>query len=166
MSAAKWKLERAYEMATVEEDYTQAIKICDEVIAEDITSPEGFNMRARINELAGNLDDAMADITRAIEIEPNEPDYYFNRGRWNLGAGKLDAAIADQTDALEIGDKRNFHFYDECAYFFRAVAFAYLGRFDDALSDCQHVEDDFLMYSTGLGRLTKSDLIREVQRQR
>jgi tetratricopeptide (TPR) repeat protein len=166
MSSAKWKLERAYEIASVEEDYIRAINMCDEAIAENSTSPEGFNTRARINELAGNLEEALADITRAIEIEPNEPDYYYNRGRWHLGVGNLDDAVADQTQALEIGDNRDLHFYDECAYFFRAVAFVHLGRFDEALSDCQHVDDDFLMYSAGLGRLTKADLIREVQRHR
>jgi tetratricopeptide (TPR) repeat protein len=164
MNEINTKLERAYKIANQENDYDAAIAICNEVIAEDPSSPEGLNARARIHELSGNLEDAVEDITHVIQIDPNEPDYYFNRGRWHLGLGNLSEAVADETKAIDLGVEKDFHYYDECAYFFRAAAYLRLRRYEEALSDCERVEDDFIMYSTGLGKLTKENLVREVER--
>jgi len=50
--------------------------------------------------------EAVADFTRAIELDPFFARAYVSRGRLNLGLGLLDEAIADNTKAIEL-DPRN-----------------------------------------------------------
>lgn len=165
MNDVRRKLEQAYEIASDKRDYQRALQICNQVIIENPATIEGLNTRARIFELMDELAKAINDMSAVIEIEPNEPDYYFNRGRWHLGIGNFDEAVKDQTKALEIGKLKDFHYYDESAFFFRALAFLRLSMFEKALSDCANVEDDFLVYSTGPGKLTKEEIVREASRQ-
>ena len=50
----------------------------------------------------GDLDGAIADYTKAIEIDPQYADAYSNRGFAKSAKGDRDGAIADCTKAIEI----------------------------------------------------------------
>ena len=164
MDDIKRKLDRAYSIAQKEESYNQALEICNAIIAKGHYLEDALNTRARIHELKGELISAVEDISSVIEINNNEPDYYFNRGRWYAGLGKFTEAVDDESRVLEFGKNSDFDYYDDSAYFFRAVGLLGLGKFQEALSDLEHVEDDFLVYSSGLGKLTKESIEREARR--
>ena len=166
MNDVKRRLDHAYSLAQSEESYDQALEICNVIVAEGNFLEDVLNTRARIHELKGELIGAVEDISSVIEINSNEPDYYFNRGRWYAGLGKFAEAVDDESRALELGKSSDFHYYDDSAYFFRAVGLLGLGKFQEALSDLEHVEDDFIVYSSGLGRLTKESVAREARKLR
>jgi len=53
----------------------------------------------------GDYDKAIADYTKAIEIDPKYADVYYDRGDVWYDKGDYDKAIADYTKAIEINPK-------------------------------------------------------------
>ncbi len=76
-----------------------------------------------------NYDEAIADFTKALEIDPNYAKAYGNRGITYAEKGQPDEAIADFNKALQINPK------DAEAYTYRGWAYAYKGQFDQAITD-------------------------------
>jgi len=59
----------------------------------------------------GDLDGAIVDFSRAIEIDPKYANAYFNRGVAKGKKGDLDGAIADYSRSIELDPKyANAHF--------------------------------------------------------
>jgi len=58
--------------------------------------------RAIARHLKGDLDGAIADYTKAIELNPDYELAYLNRGRAKHDKSNLDGAIADCTIVLYI----------------------------------------------------------------
>ena len=56
----------------------------------------------------GNNDQAVADCSQAIELNPKDPNGYFNRGRANFFAGALTKALADLNQASELDPKSTY----------------------------------------------------------
>ncbi len=80
----------------------------------------------------GNLmewDKAIADYTRALEIDPNYTDGYSNRGNAYGTLKQWDKAIADYTKAIKIDPKH------AKAYNNRGIAFGRLKEWNKALDD-------------------------------
>src|SRR5262245_17139890 len=63
-----------------------------------------FNLGVEKHE-RGDLDGAIADYTKAIEIDPRFGDPYQNRGVARRAKGDLDGAIADYSKAIEINPR-------------------------------------------------------------
>jgi Flp pilus assembly protein TadD len=60
----------------------------------------GFAKQAK-----GDVDGAIADFNRAIELDPKQPRAYMNRGFAKPAKGDHDGAIADYNRALELAAK-------------------------------------------------------------
>ena len=89
---------------------------------------KSFNQGLENSKLK-QYDKAIADYTRAIELDPKLADAYYNRG---VDCGKLkqyDKAIGDYTKAIELDPK------SANAYYGRGVAYANLNQFDKAITD-------------------------------
>ena len=78
---------------------------------------------------AGDLDGAIADYTKAIEIEPRFPGAHLGRGNARQAKGDLDGAIADYTKGIELNPR------DAGAYTNRGLAKRRKGDLDGAISD-------------------------------
>jgi tetratricopeptide (TPR) repeat protein len=67
-------------------------------------NPEAIphNERGILRARAGDLDSAIADFTKAIELEPRFAEAYCHRGDARERKGDLDGAIADLTIALAL----------------------------------------------------------------
>src|SRR6267378_173670 len=63
----------------------------------------------------GDYDGAIADFTKAIEIDPRAADAYMARGDARKNKGDLDGAITDYTKAIEI-DPSNAIGYNNLAW--------------------------------------------------
>lgn len=159
MEDVKKQLDEAYALATNKKNYDEAFAICNAVIQAHPSLPDGLRKRAAIYAYKGDLDLAIGDMTKAIEQEPGEPGDYFFRGWWYLDKGDAVRAVKDLTKALTLGEKNN-HYHDQSAHFFRAAALLRLKRYDEALADCQYVQDDFLIYIKS-GKISKADIVRE-----
>ncbi|MBI4643255.1 MAG: tetratricopeptide repeat protein [Deltaproteobacteria bacterium] len=77
----------------------------------------------------GNLDQAIADYTEAIQLKPDFFVAYLNRGTAQRKKGEVDLAIADYTQAIQL--KSNL--YD--AYTLRGICFGKKGRYEEAIAD-------------------------------
>ena len=164
LSETKKRLEHAYDLVTTTKDYEGALRICDEVLEEHPNMLAAIREKAAIHAYVKNYEEAINLISDVIAQDPNEPGYYFKRAWSYLENGNLAEAVQDLTKTLELGSQRNFHYYTESAYFFRAVALLKLARYSEAVADCEHVRDDFLIYLYSTGKISKSDILEQATR--
>jgi len=78
---------------------------------------------------AGQLDKAMADFDRTIELNPRYPNAYFNRAELRYRMAEYPAAVEDYSQAIELGKP------DAATYNGRGHALYRLKKFGDALRD-------------------------------
>jgi protein O-mannosyl-transferase len=88
-----------------------------------------YNNRGIDQMNRGDLDQAIEDYNKAIEIHPDSPLGYNNRGDAYLNQGDFEQAISDYTRAMELDPR----FVE--AYYNRGTAYLKLGEFPQALAD-------------------------------
>src|SRR6516164_5453076 len=79
------------------------------------TSAVDYFNRGIVEKANGDLDGAIADCNRAIELDPKDPMARKYRGVAKKEKGDLDGAIADYNRAIELGPKF------AAAYFHRGI---------------------------------------------
>lgn len=117
-------------------DYGSALSLWDDTIRK-----RGSNQRAYINrgtayETSGRLDLAIADYTRAIDLEPIHPIprnnrglVYVHRGMAYEASGQLDLAIADCTRAIDLNPIHPIPRYN------RGLLHVHRGQYREAIAD-------------------------------
>jgi tetratricopeptide (TPR) repeat protein len=85
------------------------IKSCSEIIQRVPHDATAYHNRAVAYELAGDIDGAIADYTKTIEIRPDNAAAYENRGRAYASKGDYTRAVADETKATELIAKSKAH---------------------------------------------------------
>jgi tetratricopeptide (TPR) repeat protein len=88
-----------------------------------------YAYRATVHSEAGQRDQAIADCTKAIQLDPKLALPYYNRGAIHSGSGQLAEAIPDYTQAIQL----NPQFAE--AYFNRGVAEARLKQNEQSIRD-------------------------------
>src|SRR3546814_3970836 len=110
-----------------------------ERLAEDFPhAPEVFWKRSFVHERMHNLDGAIADLNRCLELELDDVSVYFNRGILWIRTGNSERGIEDFSRVIESG----FYYFLKTAYFCRAVAYLRQKEFDKALADSMNTLDD------------------------
>ncbi|MEU7002443.1 tetratricopeptide repeat protein [Nonomuraea sp. NPDC046570] len=89
--------------------------------------------RARLLAATGRAEEALADYTAAIAVDPAFPDNYLERGNLLLALRRHDEALADYESAITAGPPLPE------AYYNRAELRTTLGDLDAALADLGHV---------------------------
>ncbi len=89
--------------------------------------------RAQVYGMSGRLEEALADYSAVIEVDPNFHDHYFNRGNILRRLGRNKEAIEDYERALRLSPP-----FPE-AYYNRGDARLELGDADGALADFDRV---------------------------
>jgi tetratricopeptide (TPR) repeat protein len=79
-----------------------SIKGCSEIIQRDPNDVTAYHNRAIAYGLTGDIDRAIADYTKAIEIGPNNAAAYEHRGRAYASKGDYTKALADVMKASEL----------------------------------------------------------------
>jgi tetratricopeptide (TPR) repeat protein len=102
--------------------------------AEEPTTARGFYERGHLHEQNKRYAEALADYSKAIEVDPQFVEAYFSRSSLYAGHPSLDKrdygkAVADLTKILEIDPK------DFSARFNRALAYESLSEYDKAIAD-------------------------------
>ena len=141
--------------------YMQAAELYSTVIAAKTTESTAYSGRARCYYRLGQLNLALAELARAIELAPR-PGTYFTRGRYHLEAGRFHDACVDFSNVLELERELQERPFFEAAAFFRAEANLNLGRFEDALRDCAEIKEDFSLWVLGRVR-TRDEIIRDAK---
>ena len=94
-----------------------------------------YNNRGNAKRGKGDLDGALADYTRALELNPQDAKAYNNRGNAKQDKGDLDGALADYTRALELNPKH------ASAYYNRGVARFVKGEMAAAAADFARAQE-------------------------
>ncbi len=112
-------------------EHAQAIEAYTEAIATDPTA-DAYNARCWGRALSGqNLESALIDCNRAIELAPQNIAALDSRGLVNLMLGNYEAANTDYGRAIELSPN-----YAHARYG-RARALQGLGRYEEAQSEFQ-----------------------------
>ncbi|KAH6696917.1 import receptor [Plectosphaerella plurivora] len=107
-----------------------------------------YNLRGTFRCLLGKHEDAMADLTKSIELDPSLTQSYIKRASMNLELGAADKAAEDFEQALEQNGE------DPDIYYHRAQLHFIKGEFSDAAKDYQKSIDldrDFIFSHIQLG---------------
>jgi tetratricopeptide (TPR) repeat protein len=115
-----------------EKRYDEAIKSFTACIEVDAKSRDCFLGRGYANYLEFNensMKAAIADLTKAIRIDPQNYESYFLRGTSYKALEEFDLAIADFSKAIEIDP------INKATYRGRAYTYAAKGNFNLALAD-------------------------------
>lgn len=107
-----------------------------------------YNLRGTFRCLLGKHDDAMADLSKSIELDPSLTQSYIKRASMNLELGAPDKAAEDFEKALEQNSE------DPDIYYHRAQLHFIKGEFSDAAKDYQKSIDldrDFIFSHIQLG---------------
>ena len=97
----------------------------------------------------GKFERAVADYTRALELNPNYARAYHNRGLAYDQLGEIDRAIADYSKALELNPSYAL------AYYHRGLAYQKQGRPELAQADWKRAQE--LLDPSLLGRTPSPD---------
>jgi tetratricopeptide (TPR) repeat protein len=109
--------------------YASAADAFTDAIVADPTSAAAWNNRGVARLRLGDLNRAIADLNRALELAPRDADIYYNRGNALVAAGQYQDAVADYTRAAQINPRFSK------AIFNRGAAYAMLGQHDAARND-------------------------------
>jgi len=90
---------------------------------------DGYNNRGISQRALKKPDLAYLDYTKAVELNPNKPEYLVNRGNASVDMKKIDDAMADYARAIKLDPK-----YAQ-SYAQRGILNASQGRVDDAMRD-------------------------------
>ena len=85
-------------------DFDSAIEACDRSL-NLVPHLVGFLNRGKAKEAKGLYDEAIADYTRAIELDPKDANAFVNRGNAKYLKRNHDEAIADYTKAIDLDPK-------------------------------------------------------------
>jgi tetratricopeptide (TPR) repeat protein len=105
------------------------LTLWNDVISKSPDKARPFINRGFAYTSLGQMDKAIDDYTRAIEINPEFTDSYYNRGLAYGTIGQFDKAIADYSKAMEI-DPAYTKAYSGCG-----VAYYNLGQWDKAIAE-------------------------------
>src|SRR5262249_50270946 len=85
-----------------QQDTQLRIKGCSELIQRAPSDATAYQNRAIAYALSGDIDRAIADYTKGIELSPDSVTAYNNRGRAYAAKGDYTRAVADVTKANEL----------------------------------------------------------------
>src|SRR5215510_6005154 len=117
MIGASWALADAREDCLQDKDADLRIRGCSDIISGDGRDALAYYKRGVAYQDKHEHDRAIADYTKAIEINPQYGDAYFNRGTAYHSKRDYDRAFADLNKAIEINPQ------DGDAYQNRGIAY-------------------------------------------
>jgi Tfp pilus assembly protein PilF len=93
------------------------------------TSATIFRKRGEAYVAQQQLDKAISDFSRSIELKPEIPDAYYNRGICYIQTAKYPDAIKDLDRVVQLNSNFMETYYD------RGLAYHLLNRYDEAIKD-------------------------------
>jgi tetratricopeptide (TPR) repeat protein len=100
-----------------------------DAIAKSPRKARCYSERGNAYKNRGNLNEAISDYSKAMEIDPNYAAAYNNRGAAYLKKGNAEQALFDCNKAIQLNPKVSFYYYN------RANVYKSKGYFQQAVSD-------------------------------
>lgn len=138
----------------VKKSGAEAVSACNQVIRQEPRNAAAYNARGIAQ---GNIDEALSDYTKAINLDPKLTNAYFNRALAHKQKGDLDRAIADYSKVIDLEPN------DAGAYNGRGNTYGSKGDADRAIADLSRAIDldpKFALAYTnrGIAMTAKGDL--------
>ena len=89
-----------------QKDYETALKYADESVSLDNKLPTAFVARSQVLEILGRKDEAIDAIKKAIEIQPENVNYYRKIGEISYSQDKTEQAKEYYIKSLQIGESQ------------------------------------------------------------
>lgn len=115
--------------AIVQEDYVLALKKADLLVLRNTKEGEPYIVRAMVYEQIDKITEAIQDLSRAIQNNPNLEQAYVLRAQCNIRMGKWSAALEDISIAIKLNPDEADHWLR------RGVVAARIGDTEQALLD-------------------------------
>ncbi len=87
------------------QDESLRIKACSALVQRDPKDAGAYFKRGAAYQAKGDMDNAIADFSKAIELKPNDGRAYESRGRAYASKGDYMHAVEDVTKAGELTPK-------------------------------------------------------------
>ncbi|OGX18536.1 MAG: hypothetical protein A3K83_07595, partial [Omnitrophica WOR_2 bacterium RBG_13_44_8b] len=114
----------------------------DDTIRKSPRKARAYTERGNAYKNIGNLDEAISDYNKAIEIDPGYPNVYNNRGIAYLKKGNLDQALFDCNKAIQLNPKSSFFYFNlGNVYKSKGNATSAISNYDKAIE----VDPDFAL---------------------
>ena len=88
---------------------------CNRALEINPNSCEAYRIRSYTRE---NHDEAIVDLTKAIELKPDDNSLYIMRGNQHKWKGEFDPALNDYNTALTLDPERSWTYYERGDLFF------------------------------------------------
>lgn len=112
-------------------DFDRAVTLATEAIELQLTNPNAYFSRASAYWFAGKHEQAVKDFSRELHLEPDSVRALSGRGQCLAEIGQYSRAVEDLEWAVKLAKDNEFMIAS--ARNGLALAYAGLGRFDDAL---------------------------------
>lgn len=134
---AQWYMQAAVEDLNAG-DLESALSNSEGVITWMPEDPRGYYLRGELHRELGDMDAALADLTKAIELQENWLPAISSRANLNLRMKHFEAAVADNTRAIKLSSESEEAMYRNNRAYARA-----LGGFEleDGLADAEAAVD-------------------------
>jgi tetratricopeptide (TPR) repeat protein len=90
--------------------YDEAVSMCDRAISADSANDGAYVVRFGAYTHLNDVKHAMADITKAIELNPKHAQYYLYRAQFEGEQGDFHGKVEDMNKAVEL-DPQNAAYY-------------------------------------------------------
>ncbi len=107
----------------------KTISEATEIIKEYPEEVQIYQILAQLLTREGKFDEALADYSKTIELEPSNSVNYFKRAIVYVVKGEYDLAIADFSKSIELEPSNSVN------YFKRAIVYVVKGEYDLAETD-------------------------------
>jgi tetratricopeptide (TPR) repeat protein len=118
-----------------------ALNEANELVRDFPQCAEAWRTLAYIESLSKNREEAIRYITRAIEIDPDQPFYLYTRALYRSKSLDFHGAVKDAKLGIAISDRLQFHYYRDSLLFLSAHAHVQLGDIDVARGELFSIED-------------------------
>jgi tetratricopeptide (TPR) repeat protein len=103
--------------------WKNTISLWTDAIEKFDGSAQSFNARGDGYSYIKQYDNAIIDLSRAVELKHDYPDAYYNRGRAYFYLGKYNEAIQDYTSAIQYNPSLSVAYYNRSGTFFTTQNF-------------------------------------------
>lgn len=121
-----------------EGDFKKAYSKFKKLTEDSPKSPEAWFLRAESGNMASGMfgakvseEEIMASYKKAIELDPENCEYYASYGAFCISVGKYDEAEGAYNEAAELDESESSRFYSEFAADYYSNALARFGEIMD-----------------------------------
>ncbi len=109
--------------------YALGVKACSQLIEKNPNDADAYIHRANLQRGRKQMEQALADYDKAIELDSRQPAYFKDRARLHSSMNAHDKQLADLSKVIEL-EPKNAESYAQ-----RATAFSESQMFDKAVAD-------------------------------